>query len=88
MESPDRRTDYCAAQSRDARFDGRMFDFGADIPTIDRHFARDPGLAPLIAWRPGPRAPDVWEREAAGIPVDDLAALARLCRRASPEGPS
>ena len=42
----------------------RVFDLGADIATIDSHLARDPGLAPLIARRPGLRAPGDWEREA------------------------
>ena len=42
----------------------RVFDLGADIATIDSHLARDPSLAPLIASRPGLRAPGDWEREA------------------------
>ncbi len=42
----------------------RVFDLGADIATIDRHLARDPGLAPLIRKRPGLRAPGDWESEA------------------------
>jgi AraC family transcriptional regulator of adaptative response / DNA-3-methyladenine glycosylase II len=41
----------------------RVFDLGADILTIDSHLARDPKLAPLIAKRPGLRAPGDWERE-------------------------
>ena len=41
----------------------RVFDLGADIATIDSHLARDPKLAPLIARRPGLRAPGDWERE-------------------------
>jgi AraC family transcriptional regulator of adaptative response / DNA-3-methyladenine glycosylase II len=41
----------------------RVFDLGADIVTIDSHLARDPELAPLIAKRPGLRAPGDWERE-------------------------
>ena len=41
----------------------RVFDLGADIVTIDSHLARDPKLAPLIARRPGLRAPGDWERE-------------------------
>lgn len=49
----------------------RVFDLGADIATIDRHLARDPNLAPLIARRPGLRAPGDWERDTAGISVDD-----------------
>ena len=51
----------------------RVFDLGADIATIDSHLARDPKLAPLIARRPGLRAPGDWEREPVGIPVDDKA---------------
>ncbi|MBN9539337.1 MAG: DNA-3-methyladenine glycosylase 2 family protein [Reyranella sp.] len=41
----------------------RVFDLGADIATIGSHLARDPRLAPLIAKRPGLRAPGDWERE-------------------------
>jgi AraC family transcriptional regulator of adaptative response / DNA-3-methyladenine glycosylase II len=41
----------------------RVFDLGADILTIDSHLARDPKLAPLIAKRPGLRAPGEWEHE-------------------------
>jgi AraC family transcriptional regulator of adaptative response / DNA-3-methyladenine glycosylase II len=41
----------------------RVFDLGADIVTIDSHLARDPKLAPLIAKRPGLRAPGEWEHE-------------------------
>ena len=45
----------------------RVFDLGADIATIDSHLARDPKLAPLIAKRPGLRAPGDWERETMAI---------------------
>lgn len=41
----------------------RVFDLGADITTIDGHLARDPALAPLIAQRPGLRAPGHWEMD-------------------------
>ncbi|HTR86901.1 MAG TPA: AlkA N-terminal domain-containing protein [Reyranella sp.] len=41
----------------------RVFDLGADIVTIDTHLARDPKLAPLIAKRPGLRAPGDWDRD-------------------------
>ena len=41
----------------------RVFDLGADIATIGGHLARDPKLAPLIAKRPGLRAPGEWDRE-------------------------
>jgi AraC family transcriptional regulator of adaptative response / DNA-3-methyladenine glycosylase II len=41
----------------------RVFDLGADIVTIDTHLARDPKLAPLIARRPGLRAPGDWDRD-------------------------
>ncbi len=41
----------------------RVFDLGADIVTIDMHLARDPKLAPLIAKRPGLRAPGDWDRD-------------------------
>ncbi len=39
----------------------RQFDIGADIETIDAHLANDPMLAPLIARRPGLRAPGGWD---------------------------
>jgi AraC family transcriptional regulator of adaptative response / DNA-3-methyladenine glycosylase II len=41
----------------------RVFDLGADIATIGSHLAQDPKLAPLIARRPGLRAPGEWDRE-------------------------
>jgi len=41
----------------------RVFDLGADIATIGNHLAQDPNLAPLIAKRPGLRAPGEWDRE-------------------------
>lgn len=49
----------------------RVFDLGADIVTIDRHLARDPTLAPLIARRPGLRAPGDWDGDPVGLPVDN-----------------
>jgi AraC family transcriptional regulator, regulatory protein of adaptative response / DNA-3-methyladenine glycosylase II len=39
----------------------RLFDVGADIETIDAHLSSDPLLAPLIAQRPGLRAPGGWD---------------------------
>ncbi|HYM04773.1 MAG TPA: AlkA N-terminal domain-containing protein [Stellaceae bacterium] len=39
----------------------RVFDVGADIETIGAHLARDPLLAPLVARRPGLRAPGGWD---------------------------
>jgi AraC family transcriptional regulator, regulatory protein of adaptative response / DNA-3-methyladenine glycosylase II len=39
----------------------RVFDLGADIQTIDEHLSRDPLLAPLVATRPGLRAPGGWD---------------------------
>jgi AraC family transcriptional regulator of adaptative response / DNA-3-methyladenine glycosylase II len=39
----------------------RLFDLGADIETIDAHLSSDPSLAPLIAKRPGLRAPGGWD---------------------------
>jgi len=39
----------------------RLFDLGADIETIDRHLSADPVLAPLVARRPGLRAPGGWD---------------------------
>jgi AraC family transcriptional regulator of adaptative response / DNA-3-methyladenine glycosylase II len=38
----------------------RLFDVGADIETIGAHLSRDPLLAPLVARRPGLRAPGGW----------------------------
>ena len=39
----------------------RLFDLGADIETIDDHLSGDPALAPLVAKRPGLRAPGGWD---------------------------
>ncbi len=39
----------------------RLFDIGADIETIDAHLSLDPLLAPLVARRPGLRAPGGWD---------------------------
>src|SRR5262249_12724765 len=39
----------------------RVFDLGADVATIGSHLARDPLLAPLVAARPGLRAPGGWD---------------------------
>jgi AraC family transcriptional regulator of adaptative response / DNA-3-methyladenine glycosylase II len=39
----------------------RLFDLGADIDTIDAHLKSDPLLAPLVAARPGLRAPGGWD---------------------------
>jgi len=39
----------------------RVFDLGADIETIGAHLSRDPFLAPMIALRPGLRAPGGWD---------------------------
>ena len=39
----------------------RLFDVGADIETIAAHLSRDPLLAPLVARRPGLRAPGGWD---------------------------
>lgn len=39
----------------------RLFDLGADIETIDSHLSNDPLLAPLVAKRPGLRAPGGWD---------------------------
>jgi AraC family transcriptional regulator of adaptative response / DNA-3-methyladenine glycosylase II len=39
----------------------RLFDVGADIETIDAHLSCDPMLAPLVAQRPGLRAPGGWD---------------------------
>jgi AraC family transcriptional regulator, regulatory protein of adaptative response / DNA-3-methyladenine glycosylase II len=39
----------------------RLFDLGADIGTIGDHLSGDPVLAPLVAQRPGLRAPGGWD---------------------------
>jgi AraC family transcriptional regulator of adaptative response / DNA-3-methyladenine glycosylase II len=39
----------------------RLFDLGADIETINDHLSGDPVLAPLVAQRPGLRAPGGWD---------------------------
>jgi AraC family transcriptional regulator of adaptative response / DNA-3-methyladenine glycosylase II len=39
----------------------RLFDLGADIETIGKHLSTDPFLAPLVARRPGLRAPGGWD---------------------------
>ena len=39
----------------------RLFDLGADIETIDAHLSHDALLAPLVARRPGLRAPGGWD---------------------------
>lgn len=39
----------------------RVFDVAADVGAIGAHLARDPWLAPLIAARPGLRAPGGWD---------------------------
>jgi AraC family transcriptional regulator of adaptative response / DNA-3-methyladenine glycosylase II len=38
----------------------RLFDLAADVATIGAHLAQDPLLAPLVAERPGLRAPGGW----------------------------
>jgi AraC family transcriptional regulator of adaptative response / DNA-3-methyladenine glycosylase II len=38
-----------------------MFDLDADVEAIGAHLAKDDGLAPLIARRPGLRTPGAWE---------------------------
>jgi AraC family transcriptional regulator of adaptative response / DNA-3-methyladenine glycosylase II len=39
----------------------RLFDLGADIETIDEHLSLDKELGPLVAKRPGLRAPGGWD---------------------------
>jgi AraC family transcriptional regulator of adaptative response / DNA-3-methyladenine glycosylase II len=39
----------------------RMFDLDADVHAIGSHLAKDSGLAPLIARRPGLRTPGAWD---------------------------
>jgi AraC family transcriptional regulator of adaptative response / DNA-3-methyladenine glycosylase II len=51
----------------------RVFDLGADIAMIGNHLSRDPKLAPLIARRPGLRAPGDWDRDTVGASLDEHA---------------
>jgi len=39
----------------------RVFDLGADVVAIGAHLSLDPLLAPLVAERPGLRAPGAWD---------------------------
>jgi AraC family transcriptional regulator of adaptative response / DNA-3-methyladenine glycosylase II len=39
----------------------RMFDLDADVEAIGTHLAKDEGLAPLVATRPGLRTPGAWD---------------------------
>ncbi|MDP2212727.1 DNA-3-methyladenine glycosylase 2 family protein [Phenylobacterium sp.] len=39
----------------------RVFDLGADPGQVNAHLSQDPDLAPLVAARPGLRAPGAWE---------------------------
>lgn len=39
----------------------RVFDLSADVATIGAHLSQDPLLAPLVAERPGLRAPGGWD---------------------------
>jgi AraC family transcriptional regulator of adaptative response / DNA-3-methyladenine glycosylase II len=39
----------------------RVFDLAADPVTIGAHLSQDPGLAPLVAARPGLRCPGAWD---------------------------
>jgi 3-methyladenine DNA glycosylase/8-oxoguanine DNA glycosylase len=48
-----------------------VFDLGADIATIDSHLSRDPELAPLVARRPGLRAPGSWEGDRPTADLDN-----------------
>ena len=75
----------------------RVFDVGADIETIGTHLSRDPLLAPLVARRPGLRAPGGWDgfelavRAVLGQQVSIVAArrlagrLVVLCGEALPD---
>ncbi|MFY2558227.1 AlkA N-terminal domain-containing protein [Corallococcus terminator] len=76
----------------------RVFDVGADIEVIGAHLSKDPFLAPLVALRPGLRAPGAWDgfelavRAILGQQVTVEAArrlanqLVVLCGEAPPEG--
>ena len=64
----------------------RLFDLDADVAVITAHLSRDPLLAPLIAARPGLRAPGGWEpfelavRAVLGQQVTLAAARTLACR--------
>lgn len=64
----------------------RVFDVGADIETIGAHLSKDPFLAPLLAQRPGLRAPGGWDgfelavRAILGQQVTVLAARQLACK--------
>jgi AraC family transcriptional regulator of adaptative response / DNA-3-methyladenine glycosylase II len=76
----------------------RVFDLGADVAAIGAHLALDPWLAPLIAERPGLRAPGGWDgfelavRAVLGQQVTVEAArrlatrLTQMCRTGLPAG--
>jgi AraC family transcriptional regulator of adaptative response / DNA-3-methyladenine glycosylase II len=78
----------------------RAIDLGADVAAIGAHHARDPLLAPLVAERPGLRAPGGWDgfelavRSVLGQQVTveagrQLASrLVRICGPLLPEGRS
>ena len=40
---------------------GRVFDTRADIQTVTEHLAQDPGIADMVAKRPGLRTPGGWD---------------------------
>jgi AraC family transcriptional regulator of adaptative response / DNA-3-methyladenine glycosylase II len=77
----------------------RVFDVAADIDAINAHLSRDPGLAALVARRPGLRAPGGWDgfelalRAVLGQQVSLEAArrlagrLVELCGTARADGP-
>jgi AraC family transcriptional regulator, regulatory protein of adaptative response / DNA-3-methyladenine glycosylase II len=63
----------------------RVFDLGADVSAIGAHLARDPLLAPLVAKRPGLRAPGGWDiravREPDAFPAADAVLLRSFARQ-------
>ena len=64
---------FLATSGKIAQLAGNTMTVQTDIATIGSHLARDPRLAPLIAKRPGLRAPGDWERETVGVAGDDKA---------------
>jgi AraC family transcriptional regulator of adaptative response / DNA-3-methyladenine glycosylase II len=72
----------------------RVFDLAVDPATVGGHLAQDPALAPLVAARPGLRAPGAWDgfelavRAILGQQVTVAQARSLACRLVETYGPS